>query len=160
MFRRFEKLVHPYPEAPPAQPPAGFFAFLWACTKGLRPYLAVMTLLTAVIGAFEALLFAMLGGIVDWLSHIEPARLWTEQRGNLLLLGAILLASPIVIALQAMFKYQALAATFPMLLRWNFHRYMLGQSMSFYQDEFAGRIATKVMQTAPAVLAMRPMLSA
>jgi ATP-binding cassette subfamily B multidrug efflux pump len=151
MFRRFEKLVHPYPEAPPAQPPAGFFAFLWACTKGLRPYLAVMTLLTAVIGAFEALLFAMLGGIVDWLSHIEPARLWTEQRGNLLLLGAILLASPIVIALQAMFKYQALAATFPMLLRWNFHRYMLGQSMSFYQDEFAGRIATKVMQTALAV---------
>jgi ATP-binding cassette, subfamily B, multidrug efflux pump len=151
MLRRFEKLVHPYPDAPPEQPPARFFAFLWACTKGLRPYLAMMTLLTAAIGAFEALLFAMLGGIVDWLSNVEPARLWAEQRGNLLLLGAILLASPIVIALQALFKYQALAANFPMLLRWNFHRYMLGQSMSFYQDEFAGRVATKVMQTALAV---------
>ena len=150
-FSRFERLVAPYPDAQPVQPPARFFAFLWACTKGLRPYLAAMTLLTAAIGAFEALLFAMLGGIVDWLWNVEPARLWAEQRGNLLLLGAILLASPLVIALQALFKYQALAANFPMLLRWNFHRFMLGQSMSFYQDEFAGRVATKVMQTALAV---------
>jgi ATP-binding cassette subfamily B multidrug efflux pump len=150
-FARFERLVAPYPDAEPAQPPAGFFAFLWACTGGLRQYLAAMTLLTAIIGAFEALLFAMLGGVVDWLSTIEPSRLWVEQRGNLLLLGAILIASPALIALQALFKYQALAANFPMLLRWNFHRFMLGQSMSFYQDEFAGRVATKVMQTALAV---------
>ena len=50
-----------------------------------------------------------------------------------------------------MIKQQTLFGNFPMLLRWNFHRLMLGQSMSFYQDEFAGRIATKVMQTALAV---------
>ena len=73
------------------------------------------------------------------------------MRGTLLLLGAVLLASPIVIALQSLLKQQALAGNFPMLLRWNFHRLLLGQSMGFYQDEFAGRIATKVMQTALAV---------
>jgi ATP-binding cassette subfamily B multidrug efflux pump len=55
------------------------------------------------------------------------------------------------VALQTMLKHQALAGNFPMRLRWNFHRLMLGQSMSFYQDEFAGRIAAKVMQTALAV---------
>ena len=56
-----------------------------------------------------------------------------------------------LVALQTILKHQALAANFPMRLRWNFHRLMLGQSMSFYQDEFAGRVATKVMQTALAV---------
>ena len=148
VFLRFEQLVHPYPDADPDAPPKGFFAFLWACSRGLRPYLLGMTLLTAAIGAFEALLFAMLGSIVDWLSHVAPQRLWAEERGSLLLLAGILVASPIVIALQALIKYQTLSANFPMLLRWNFHRFMLGQSMSFYQDEFAGRVATKVMQTA------------
>src|SRR5205809_383484 len=89
--------------------------------------------------------------VVDWLAKTEPARLWTDQRGSLLLLAAVLAASPLAVALQAMLKYQTLYANFPMRLRWNFHRFMLGQSMSFYQDEFAGRVATKVMQTSLAV---------
>jgi ATP-binding cassette subfamily B multidrug efflux pump len=93
----------------------------------------------------------MLGGIVDWLAATEPAQLWTEHRATLLLLGGILAASVLLVALQTILKHQALAANFPMRLRWNFHRLMLGQSMSFYQDEFAGRVATKVMQTALAV---------
>ncbi len=151
MFSFFERLVDPYPEATPATPPRGFFAFLWACSKGLRRYLLVTTLLTAVIGAFEALLFSFLGSIVDWLSKVQPADLWTQERGRLLLLGAVLAGSIALVALQSMIKQQTLFGNFPMLLRWNFHRMMLGQSMSFYQDEFAGRIATKVMQTALAV---------
>ncbi|WP_374400106.1 ABC transporter ATP-binding protein [Niveibacterium sp.] len=151
MFSFFERLVHPYPDAPPATPPARFFGFLWAGTFGLRRFILGMTVLTAAIGAFEALLFSMLGRIVDWLAHVDRARLWEVEGRHLMLLALILLASPLVIALQTMIKHQALAANFPMRLRWNFHRLMLGQSMSFYQDEFAGRIATKVMQTALAV---------
>jgi len=151
LFRWFEDRVTPYPEGPPLAPPRGFFAFLWACSAGLRPYILGMTLCTAVVGAFEALLFAMLGRIVDWLAAVEPSQLWTEHRGTLLLLAAILAASPLLVALQTLLKHQTLAANFPMRLRWNFHRLMLGQSMSFYQDEFAGRVATKVMQTALAV---------
>ncbi len=151
MFRFFEGLVDPYPEATPVTPPRGFFAFLWACSQGLRKYLLATTLLTAVIGAFEALLFAMLGGIVDWLSTVQPAQLWTQEGGRLLLLAAVLAGSIFLVALQSTIKQQTLFGNFPMLLRWNFHRLMLGQSMSFYQDEFAGRIATKVMQTALAV---------
>ena len=151
VFSFFERLVHPYPDTPPATPPARFFGFLWAGTVGLRRFILGMTLLTAAIGAFEALLFSMLGRIVDWLAHVDRARLWEVEGRHLMLLALILLASPLVIALQTMIKHQALAANFPMRLRWNFHRLMLGQSMSFYQDEFAGRIATKVMQTALAV---------
>ncbi|HJW11398.1 MAG TPA: ABC transporter ATP-binding protein, partial [Albitalea sp.] len=151
MLRAFERLVHPYPDAMPSPPPKSFFPFLWSCTRGLRPYMAAMTLLTAAIGAFEALLYSVLGRVVDWLSAVPAARLWAEQRGSLLLLAAILLASPLVVALQTMLKHQAMAGNFPMLLRWNFHRLMLSQSMAFYQDEFAGRVAAKVMQTALAV---------
>ncbi len=151
MFGWFESLVEPYPDAPPATPPRGFFAFLWECTRGLRRYIVAMTVCTSVIGAFEALLFSMMGHIVNWLAAVKPAELWATERGTLLLLGAVLAASVSLIALQSTLKQQALAGNFPMLLRWNFHRLLLSQSMGFYQDEFAGRIATKVMQTALAV---------
>ncbi len=151
MFSFFENLVHPYPDAPPEAPPSGLLPFLWASTRGLRGYLLAMTLLTAAIGAFEALLFSMMGRIVDWLAAAEPARLWQQHGDSLALLALVLVGSILLIALQSLIKQQGLAGNFPMLLRWNFHRRMLGQSMGFYQDEFAGRIATKVMQTALAV---------
>ena len=151
MFAYFEKLVQPYPETPPPAPPTSFLAFLWACTHGLRRYMLGMTLCTAGIGVFEAVLFAMLGRVVDWLAEVEPAKLWLDRGPALWLLAAILVGSMVLVALQSMLKQQTLAGNFPMLLRWNFHRLMLGQSMGFYQDEFAGRIATKVMQTALAV---------
>jgi ATP-binding cassette subfamily B multidrug efflux pump len=151
VFRWFEQRVTPYPERAPDAPPKSFFAFLWACSEGMRPYIVGMTACTAIIGAFEALLFAMMGRIVDWMSDTPPALMWQEHRGPLLLLAGILAASPLLVVLQTLLKYQALAANFPMRLRWNFHRLLLGQSMSFYQDEFAGRVAAKVMQTALAV---------
>ncbi|MEJ5999769.1 ABC transporter ATP-binding protein [Paucibacter soli] len=151
MFRWFERLVHPFPEAAPAQPPAGFFRFVWAGTQGMRAVILGVTLLTAGIGAFEALLFAMLGSVVDFLSQVPAERLWAEHKDRLALLAAILLASPLLIALQAMCKYQGLSSNFPMRLRWLFHRHLLGQSMSFFADEFAGRVSAKLMQTALAV---------
>jgi ATP-binding cassette, subfamily B, multidrug efflux pump len=151
LFRYFEKLVSPYPDAPPPPLPQGFFAFLWACARGLRRYIAAMTLFTALIGVFEALLFSFLGRVVDWLSKVEPSRLWTAERGHLLLLAAVLAGSTVLIALQSLLKQQSLAGNFAMRLRWDFHRNMLAQSLSFYQDEFAGRVAAKLMQTALAV---------
>jgi ATP-binding cassette subfamily B multidrug efflux pump len=151
VLSRFERLVDPYPDAPPTTPPSSFFAFLWHCTQGLRPLLLALTLLTAAIGAFEALLFAMLGKVVDWVAEVPADRIWTDRSTGLLALAGILLASTIVVWLQALLKHQAMAGNFAMRLRWIFHRLMLGQSMSFYQDEFAGRVATRVMQTALAV---------
>jgi ATP-binding cassette, subfamily B, multidrug efflux pump len=148
LFRYFENLVSPYPDAPPPALPHGFFAFLWACARGVRRYIAAMTFFTGVIGVFEAWLFSVLGRVVDWLAKVQPSQLWTEQRGHLILLGAVLAGSTVLIGLQSLLKQQALAGNFAMRLRWNFHRNMLAQSLSFYQDEFAGRVAAKVMQTA------------
>ena len=151
MFQRFERLVHPYPDAMPSAPPKTFFAFLWACTVGVRPYLLLLTVFTAAIGAFEALLFSMMAHVVDMLASTKPAELWQRHGSLLAVLGGVLLLSIAFASMQALFKYQGIFGNFPMRLRWNFHRLMLEQSMTFYQDEFAGRISTKVMQTALAV---------
>ena len=70
MFAWFEKLLDPYPDAAPSVAPHGFLAFVWAGTQGARPMIAAMTLLTAVTGAFEALLFSMMGRIIDWLALV------------------------------------------------------------------------------------------
>ena len=150
-WRCFEQRIDPYPQAAPRTPPRGFAAFLWEGTRGLRPYILGMTLLTAAIGAFEALLFAQLGRLVDWLGQVPQQQLWERHGERLFWLGALVLGSVMLVALQTLLKHQTLAGNFPMRLRWNFHRLMLGQSMAFYQDEFAGRVAAKVMQTALAV---------
>ena len=151
MFKYFEDRLPPYPPAEPHLPPKGFLAFVWDCTGGLRGYVGAMAALSAAIAVYEAFLFAVLGRIVDWLSTVAPGALWAERRGSIFAITLLLLASIGLVALQTSLKHQVLAINFPLRLRWNFHRLMLGQSMSFYADEFAGRITTKIMQTALAV---------
>ena len=151
LFRFFEKRVPPYPAGEPTVPPKDFMAFVWAGTRGLRGYVIAMTGLSAAIAVYEALLFAVLGRLVDWISDVPAARFWDERGTLLLWVVGMLVASIVLVALQTSVKHQALAINFPLRLRWNFHRLMLGQSMAFYADEFAGRITTKIMQTALAV---------
>ena len=78
MFRWFEKRIHPYPLARPSILPKEFFAFIWQASKGTRVMVIGLTILTAMVGVFEALLFAMMGKMVDWLSNVEPALLWQK----------------------------------------------------------------------------------
>jgi len=151
LFRFFENRIAPYPPAEPAPPPQGFFAFVWSCTQGMRGWIALLTGTSALMAVYEALLFAILGRVVDWLPNLSPATFWQTQRTAVLAIAALLLSSGLLLALHTMVMHQVLAINFPMRLRWLFHRLMLGQSMSFYADEFAGRITTKVMQTALSV---------
>ncbi|MFM2398931.1 MAG: hypothetical protein RL341_1088 [Pseudomonadota bacterium] len=151
MFKTFEKLVDPYPESAPAAYPKTFFVFMWACTKGARGPLAAIVVLAAAIGAFEALLFAFMGQIVDWLANVPPAQLWERHGTTLTGLAALLVGSMVLTLAWALLRFNSINGNLPMRLRWNFHRQLLEQSMAFYQDEFAGRISTKLMQTALAV---------
>ena len=151
MLHWFESRLNPFPSNEIGPPPPALWPFLWSCTQGSRALIFAMTFFTAIIGGFEALLFAVMGKLVDWLSKTSVDLLWVTEKQHLLLLVGLLLLSPILITLQTFIKHQALAGNFPMRLRWNFHRLMLSQSMSFYQDEFAGRVSAKVMQTALAV---------
>lgn len=131
--------------------PAKLVPFIWASTKGARPWLAFLILFTGLVGAFEAWLYATLGQLVDLLGEAPAGEILRTHQGTLLMIAGVLLASILLIALQTTVKHQALAGNFPMMLRWRFHRWLLNQSMGFFQDEFAGRISAKVMQTALAV---------
>ena len=138
MYRLFEKLLHPYPEAEPPELPKTFFSFVWACTAGMRGYLVLLAFLSAAIATWDAWLFAVLGHVVDWLTHTSPEKLWQQERGTMLTFLLVLFSSVALVGFHTFVKHQTLAINFPLRLRWNFHRMMLGQSLSFYSDEFAG----------------------
>ncbi|OCG74100.1 multidrug ABC transporter ATP-binding protein [Gilliamella sp. Nev6-6] len=151
MYQFFEKLVSSYPKDEPQPMARNFFSFIWQSAKGTRLFLLLLIIFSALGGAFEAFLYAALGKVIDWLSVVEPSKFWQQEKTTLALLALIIIGSTIIIGLQTIIKHQCLAGNFPMRLRWNLHRLVLNQSMRFFQDEFAGRISAKVMQTALAV---------
>ena len=152
MLQRFELLLDPFPPDEPQPPPKGLFSFLWACTQGSRRYLAALALLSAAVSIYEAWLFAFLGQVVDLLSVWQAgAAASSNERRVLWGIAAVLALSVGLVGLRTMVQHQVLAINLPLRLRWNFHRLMLRQSMSFFSDEFAGRVTAKVMQTALAV---------
>ncbi len=151
VFNWFESRIDPYPDTPPVPPKKGLIPFIWSGMDGLKGYLIVLVILTAGIGAFEAILFKFVGSLVDWLGQYSPQQLWAEKSTSLIAIGVFLLVFPLWVALECNLRFQTLQGVFPMRLRWNYHRLMLGQSLAFYQDEFAGRVSAKVMQTALAV---------
>ena len=74
MFKWFENLVNPFPAPLVTAPPKQFWPFAWACTEGLRGFIVLMSICTALIGAFEAWLYALLGNLVDWLGRPQVDR--------------------------------------------------------------------------------------
>ena len=90
--------------------------------------------------------------LVDWLAESDPDTFLEREAGSLIWMGVLILVIlPILVITQSFLSHQGLMGNYPMQIRWQAHRYMIGQSLGFFQNEFAGRIATKVMQTALAV---------
>jgi ATP-binding cassette, subfamily B, multidrug efflux pump len=152
MFGWFERLLDSFPVDDPETPPKTLVAFCMHYTKGAWGVISIMAVLTALIAVIEVSLFGFLGNIVDWLTQRKPETFFQDEGTKLLWIGAVaLILMPVVALLQSLFIHQSLLGNYPMRIRWQVHRYLLKQSMAFYQDEFAGRIATKLMQTALAV---------
>ncbi len=152
MFRWFEKRLNPFPPEEPVEPPKTLVAFCLHYTKGSWPYIAIAAAFNSAIALAEVGMFGFLGNIVDWLSaQNRETFLQTEgwKLGGMAFI--VLVALPAAVFISSMIHQQTLMGNYPMRIRWQVHRYLLKQSMTFYQDEFAGRIATKLMQTALAV---------
>ncbi|MEM1378418.1 MAG: ABC transporter ATP-binding protein [Pseudomonadota bacterium] len=148
MLSWFEKRIDPFPPERPTQPPAKLGAFLWHYTKPVWPWLALTSVLIAAISGLQVMLFAFLGNLVDWLSAADRETFLSDEATGLFWMGfVILFALPVLSLIHTILMHQTLFGNYPMIMRWKGHRYMLGQSFGFYQDEFAGRVATKVMQT-------------
>jgi ATP-binding cassette, subfamily B, multidrug efflux pump len=152
MFRFFESRVDPFPSVEPTTPPKDLTGFLLYFTKPVLPWLVVLSLLTAAISVVEVVFLGFLGTLVDWLAAADRETLFADHGAGLLAMAALVLVGfPILVLLNSLVTHQTIFGNYPMLARWLAHRYVLGQSMSFFQDEFAGRVSQKVMQTALAI---------
>lgn len=152
MFSWFEQRLDAFPKGESKRPPQGLFAFCLYYTKGVWKWLIVMAVFTSLLALIEVSLFGFLGTVVDWLNSNSRETFFQSQGIKLGLVGIlVLVVLPLIVALHSLVMHQTLLGNYPMRIRWLVHRYLLGQSMSFFQNEFSGRISAKVMQTALSV---------
>ncbi len=151
LFTFFEQRVDPFPaDAPP--PPARLLPFVLHLSRPLLPWLGLTALASTLIAVVELVVVQALGGLVDWLAAADPDTLFADHGTTLALLAAlVVIGLPALVLLQSLVMHQTIFGNYPMLARWLAHRHVLGQSLAFFQDELAGRVSQKVMQTALAV---------
>lgn len=152
MFNWFERLTKAFPEHESGKPPKTLVGFCRFYTKGFEFPLVAMAILSALIAISEVTLLRYLGELVDILANQDRATFWQDQGDrieNMLILVVVIM--PILGFFHSMIMHQTLLGNYPMSIRWLIHRYLLKQAVGFFQRDFAGRVATKVMQSALAV---------
>ncbi|MBY5927925.1 ABC transporter ATP-binding protein/permease [Halomonas sp. DP8Y7-3] len=153
MLSFFERLVDPYPDQPESVPTPQLWPFILHYSRPFAGLLLSMALVTALVSAAEVVFFTAMGELVDWLAEADRTRFVDTHLMALVGLGvAVLVGLPLLVLVLSLITHQGIFGNYPMLGRWLSHRLMLNQSLSFFHDEFAGRVSQKVMQTA---LAMR-----
>ncbi|MEM9010304.1 MAG: ABC transporter ATP-binding protein [Pseudomonadota bacterium] len=153
MFRFFERLVDPFVRYRSADtPPGQLWPFMWTYLEPFRGVLAWTTLFTLVVAAVEIWLIFYAGRVVDLLGETGAEEVFRAHGLELALMALfVLFARPVVQIIDTMFLNQALLPNIGTLVRWRSHRHVLRQSVGWFQQDFAGRIANRIQQTAPAV---------
>ena len=156
MFHRFflwlESLQTAFPPKLPDQPPRRLLPFVMYYTRPFVPLLIASSVVSAVVALLEVWLFSLVGNLVDWLTHTSPTDFWNVYFWHMVGLGLlVMIAVPGLKFLYESIHHQGLLGNYAMRTRWEAHRYLLRQSVDFYQNDFAGRLAAKVMQTALAI---------
>ncbi len=151
MFRYFESLIDPYVDYPETDaPPRRLAAFMWDYSRPFRRVFVLAACLSVVIGLLEVGLIFYMGRVVDMLAAIGPNRVW-EVFGTELLLAAgfVLIVLPALNALGVALLNNTILPNYGTLYRWRAHRQVLRQSVGWFENDMAGRIANRVMQTPP-----------
>ncbi|MGY6704895.1 ABC transporter ATP-binding protein [Roseinatronobacter sp.] len=152
LFSYFEGRIDAYPDDAPQRPPETMLGFVLHFARGVLPWLLFMSGLSIIFAAIEIILLGYLGTLVNRMTELGPDRFLAEEGARLTgMAGLQLLVLPVVSVIGALVMYQAIMGNFPQRIRWLGHRWLLGQSMGYFQDEFAGRVSTRLMQTALAV---------
>lgn len=152
MFRFFESLVDPYtPYQETDTPPQRLWPFLRDYTRPFRPIFALAALTSVIVASIEIVLLWYLGRVVDVLSTGTPEAVW-DTYGTELIVAALflLLLRPAVQGVNTALLNNALIPNIGTLVRWRAHRQVLRQSVGWFENDFAGRIANRIMQTPPA----------
>jgi ATP-binding cassette subfamily B multidrug efflux pump len=152
IFSWLETRRDSFPAIPPGMPPTTFWLFILHYTKPFWPLIAASSLLAASVALIEVSLFGFLGDLVDWLSNADRATFWADHSTFLIAMALVVLVLlPILKFFYEAVIHQGILGNFTMRTRWQAHRYVLRQSMEFFQNDYAGRVAAKVMQTSMAV---------
>ncbi|MCA1936929.1 MAG: ABC transporter ATP-binding protein/permease [Asticcacaulis sp.] len=152
LFRRFERLIDPFRPYPEATPPASIVPYFLVYLRQTWPVFAGVLAAGLLVTLTEVMIFRFIADIVDILNTTKPSQLWA-QHGHyfiamLLLLG---LGWPLLVLIQSLLLQQGVTTNFPALIRWQSHRHVVRQSMSFFSNDFAGRVASKVVDSASSV---------
>lgn len=152
IFSFFENLVPSFPQRNEGTPPKNPVKFILFFTRGLCGFFIAASVLNSVIAIGEALFFVCLGLVVDWTSSSTPLNFIALHGTSILVMllcaGVIL---PVASVLHSLLIHQTISGNYSSQIRWQLHSYLLNQSLSFFNEEYAGSLANKVMQTSVAV---------
>ena len=152
IFSFFESLVPSFPQRNEGTPPKNPVKFILFFTRGLCGFFIAASVLNSVIAIGEALFFVCLGLVVDWTSSSTPHNFIALHGTSILVMllcaGVIL---PVASVLHSLLIHQTISGNYSSQIRWQLHSYLLNQSLSFFNEEYAGSLANKVMQTSVAV---------
>ncbi|MBU2531145.1 MAG: ABC transporter ATP-binding protein, partial [Alphaproteobacteria bacterium] len=152
IFRWFEKRSEVFSPEQPLRPPSDFWGFVKHYAWPFRYLIVACTVASALVAMLEVLLYSYVGTLVDWLAAADRATFWTDHGWGLIGMAfVVLVLLPTLKLINEALVNQGLMGNFAMRNRWQSHRYLLRQSMNFFQNDFAGRVATKVMQSSVGV---------
>ncbi|MEM1199604.1 MAG: ABC transporter ATP-binding protein [Pseudomonadota bacterium] len=148
-FSWLENCTEPFPEAEAQKPPTTFAAFIIFYAKPFWPLILASSTFATVVAIIEVMLFSFVGSLVDWLTSSDRDTFWETHKTLLIWMSVlVLIILPVLKLIYEAVVHQGLLGNFAMRIRWDAHRYLLRQSMEFFQNDLAGRVATKMMQTA------------
>ncbi|AXX98777.1 ABC transporter ATP-binding protein [Profundibacter amoris] len=152
MFRFFENLVDPFAPFDEKTPPKALWPYLRSQYGPFRKLMIWMALTGVLVAMVETGLIFYTGRVIDLMNASEAQTFWSAHGFELLFAALfILFLRPLSIALNRLFLEQAFAGNMQAQVMWRSHKHLLGQSLGFFQSDFAGRLANRVMQLRVAV---------
>ncbi|MGF7160657.1 ATP-binding cassette subfamily B multidrug efflux pump [Rhodoligotrophos appendicifer] len=154
IFRLFETMLEPTAAPLPGAPPSGILPFYWHFVRQARGLFASLLIMGALLAAADAAMPVLIGWVVQLVAGSEPEAFLSE--GWMILVGMALLLlviRPVILTTQALLQHQAIFPGVTNLVRWQSHKHVVRQSLAYFQSDFAGRIASRVMETGYALRA-------
>lgn len=151
MFRFFENLINPYCDYPETDvPPTRLWPFMREYARPFRSVFWMAGLMSIVVAAIEVGLISYMGRVVDILAG-PPEEVWATHGTELIVMALfILLVRPVLQLVDVLLLNNTILPNFGTLIRWRAHKHVLRQSVGWFENDFAGRIANRIMQTPPA----------
>ena len=148
LYRRFERFINIFQDAPTDSPPTSVWPFYLYYLRQVWPSFVALLIVGLAQALIVVALFSYLSRIIDLVNHSTPATLFTDNWQVLLWMGFVaLILRPVIIALHDLLVHQSINPSMTSMIRWQHHNYVLRQSLNFFQNDFAGRIAQRIMQT-------------